>query len=133
MEKDVKLLKVLFPDSKLPEQLKLVRTKLGYLLQFGLAATFVLILITPSCWFCTKICIFFREAFNYISKRKQMGAHVFYFHEEKQLDFISDHIFWVMLMQKRHFSQYRQFMVSLIWRTIWCKFQWTVQMWTEKQ
>ena len=35
MEKYVKLTKVLFPDGKIPE--KLGRTKLGYLLQFGLA------------------------------------------------------------------------------------------------
>ena len=32
MEKYVKLTKVLFPDSKIPEQLELGRTKLGYLL-----------------------------------------------------------------------------------------------------
>ena len=36
MEKYVKLTKVLFPDSKIPEQLEIGRTKLGYLLQFGL-------------------------------------------------------------------------------------------------
>ena len=38
MEKYVKLTKVLFPDIKIPEQLKLGRTKLGYLLQYGLAS-----------------------------------------------------------------------------------------------
>ena len=37
MEKYVKLTKRLFPDSKIPEELELGRTKLGYLLQFGLA------------------------------------------------------------------------------------------------
>ena len=36
IEKYVKLAKVLFPDSEIPEQLELGRTKLGYLLQFGL-------------------------------------------------------------------------------------------------
>ena len=37
MEKCVELTKVLFPDSKIPEQLELGRIKSGYLLQFGLA------------------------------------------------------------------------------------------------
>ena len=37
IEKYVEMTKVLFPDSKIPEQLELERTKLGYLLQFGLA------------------------------------------------------------------------------------------------
>ena len=37
IEKYVKLTKFLFPDSEIPEQLELGRTKLGYLLQFGLA------------------------------------------------------------------------------------------------
>ena len=37
MEKYVKLTKGLFPDSKIPEELELGRTKLGYLLQFALA------------------------------------------------------------------------------------------------
>ena len=37
MEKYVKLTKVLFPHSKIPEQLELGRTELGYLLQFALA------------------------------------------------------------------------------------------------
>ena len=36
MEKYVKLTKALFPDSKIPEQLELGRTKLGYLFQFSL-------------------------------------------------------------------------------------------------
>ena len=38
MEIYVKLTKVLFADSKVPQQLKLGRTKLGYLLQFGLCS-----------------------------------------------------------------------------------------------
>ena len=37
MGKYIKLTKVLFPDSKIPEQLELGRTKLGYVIQFGLA------------------------------------------------------------------------------------------------
>ena len=37
IEKYVEMTKVLSPDSKIPEQLELERTKLGYLLQFGLA------------------------------------------------------------------------------------------------
>ena len=58
-EKHVKLTKVLFPDSKIPEQLELGRTKLSYLLQFGLASHYKLhtCLIISSYWLCTKICI----------------------------------------------------------------------------
>ena len=81
MEKYVKLTKVLFPDKKILEQLEWGRTKLGYLLQFGLVmATFLL--ITSSYWFSTTIVSCFDEAFNHISKRKQKD--VFYFYEEKQ-------------------------------------------------
>ena len=39
MEKYVKLTKVLFPDSKIPKQFELGRTKLGCLLHFGLLHT----------------------------------------------------------------------------------------------
>ena len=60
MEKYVKLTKVLFPDKKILEQLEWGRTKLGYLLQFGLVmATFLL--ITSSYWFSTTICILLRR------------------------------------------------------------------------
>ena len=88
MEKCVKLTKVLFLDSKIPQQLELGRTKLGYLLQFGLAPHYKeqlfssLLLATG---FAPKLCILLRRGiYNYISKRKQMDVHVLYFHEEKQ-------------------------------------------------
>ena len=78
---------MLFPDSKTPEQLELRRTKLGYLLQFGLAPYYKeqlfssLLSVTG---IAPKFVSFFNEAFNHISKWKQMDVHVFYFHEEKQ-------------------------------------------------
>ena len=87
MKKYVKLTKVLFPDSKIPEQLKLGRTKLGYLLQFGLAPYYkeqVFSLLLPVTGFAPKFVYCFDQAFNHISKRKEMDVHVFYFHEEKQ-------------------------------------------------
>ena len=60
MEKYVKLTKVLFPDKKILEQLEWGRTKLVYLLQFGLVmATFLL--ITSSYWFSTTICMLLRR------------------------------------------------------------------------
>ena len=43
MEKYVQLTKVLFTESKIPQQSELGRIKLSHLLQFGLH------------WFCTKI------------------------------------------------------------------------------
>ena len=78
---------MLFPDSKIPEQLELGKTKLGYFLQLGLAPYyeeqlfFSLLSVTG---FAPKFVSCFDEAFNHISKQKQRNAHVFYFHEEKQ-------------------------------------------------
>ena len=80
MERYVKLTKVLFPDSKIPEQLELGRIKLGYLLQFDLAPYYKeqlfssLLSVTG---FAPKFVFCFDEAFNHISKRKQMDVHVF--------------------------------------------------------
>ena len=78
---------MLFPDKKIPEQLELGRTKLGYLLQYGLAPYYKeqlfssLLSVTG---FVPKFVSCFYEAFNHISKWKQMDVLVFYFHEEKQ-------------------------------------------------
>ena len=77
MEKYVKLTKVLFPDSKIPEQLELGRTKLGYLLQFGLASNckeqFFSTLL-PVIGSAPKFVSCFDEAFNHILKWKQMDV-----------------------------------------------------------
>ena len=83
-KKYVTLTKALFPDSKLPEQLELGRTKLGYLLQFGLASYYkeqFFSLLLPVNGFARKF-VCFDEAFNHILKRKEMDVYVFYFHEE---------------------------------------------------
>ena len=133
----MKLTKLLFPASKIPEELELGRTKLGYLLQFGLAPYckeqlfFSLLPVTD---FAPKFVSCFNKAFNHISNWTQINVPVFYLHKEKQQvhgSYIRSH-FWVMLMQKRHFSEYKGFIGNLIWLTIWCKFQWMVQMWIEK-
>ena len=76
---------MLFPDSKLPEQLELGKTKLGYLLQFGLASYCkeqFFSLLLPVNGFARKFVYCFDEAFNHISKRKEMDVHVFYFYED---------------------------------------------------
>ena len=87
MEKYVKLTKMLFPDSKIPEQLELGRTKLGYLFHFGLAPYYkeqLFFSLLPVTGFAPKFVSCFDKAFNHILKQKQMNVHAFYFHEEKQ-------------------------------------------------
>ena len=71
-EKYVKLTKVLFPDSKMPEKLELGRTTLVYFLQFGLASYCkeqLLFSLLPVTDFARKFVPFFDEAFNHILKR----------------------------------------------------------------
>ena len=92
MENYVKLTKVLFPDSKIPEQLELGRTKLGYVLHFGLAPYYneqCFSSLLPVTGFAPKFLSCLDQVFNHISKWKQMDVHVFYFHEEKQQVFRS--------------------------------------------
>ena len=87
MEKYVKLTKVLFPDSKIPEKLELGRTKLGYLLQLDLAPYYkeqLFSSLLPVTGFAPKFVSCFNKAFNHISKQEQMDVHDFYFHEENQ-------------------------------------------------
>ena len=77
----------MFPDSKIPEQLELGRTKLGYLLQFSLAwysKEQLFSSLLPITGFAPKFVSCSVKAFNHISKQKQTDVHVFYFHEEKQ-------------------------------------------------
>ena len=87
MEKYVKPIKMLLPDSKIPEQLGLGRTKLGYLHQFGLAPNYreqLFSSLLPVTGFAPKFVSCFDETFNHISTWKERDVHVFYFHEEKQ-------------------------------------------------
>ena len=82
MEKYVKLTKVLFPKSEIPEQLELGRAKLDYVLQFCLAPYYqeqLFSSLLPVTGFAPKFVSCFDEAFNYISKWKQVDVHVFTF------------------------------------------------------
>ena len=77
----------MFPDSEIPEQLELGRTKLGYLLQFGLVPYYkeqLFSSLLPATSFTLKFVSCFDEAFSHIRNQTQMDVHVFYFHGEKQ-------------------------------------------------
>ena len=77
----------MFPDSEIPEQLELGRTKLGYLLQFGLVPYYkeqLFSSLLPATGFTPKFVSCFDEAFSHIWNQTQMDVHVFYFHGEKQ-------------------------------------------------
>ena len=78
---------MLFPNSKILEQLELERTKLRYLLQFGLVPYCkeqVFSLLLPVTGFTPKFISCFNKAFNQIWRWEQVDVHVFYFHEGKQ-------------------------------------------------
>ena len=86
-EKYVKLTKLLVPASKIPEQLELGRTKLGYLIQFGLAPNYkeqLSFSLLPVTDFAPKFVSCFNKAFNHISNCMQINDLVFYLHEKKQ-------------------------------------------------
>ena len=87
MDRYVKLTKVLFLDSKIPEQLELGRTKLGYLLEFGFSSILqgtTYLLIISSYWFWTKNCILLQRGIQSHLEAETNDVHVFYLHEEKQ-------------------------------------------------
>ena len=87
MEVFVQMSKVYFPDSDIPDTLQLGRTKIGYLVQFGLAPYYraqIFSLLLPEAGFPPKFLSCFDEAFNRISKRKQMDVHVIFFDSNKQ-------------------------------------------------
>ena len=63
--------KVYFPDSDIPDKLQLGWTKIGYLVQFGLAPYYraqIFSLLLPEAGFPPKFVSCFDEAFNRISK-----------------------------------------------------------------
>ena len=75
MEMFVQMSKGYFHDSGIPDKLHLGRIKIGYLVRFGLAAYYraqIFSLLLPEAGFLPKIASCFNEAFNRISKRKQM-------------------------------------------------------------
>ena len=67
--------------------MELKRTKLGYIIQFGLAIYYIKILFSfllPKFGVYPRFVLCFDNAFNRISKRKQMDVHDIYFDEAKQ-------------------------------------------------
>ena len=87
IESFVEFFPILFPDSSIPAQLELKRTKLGYIIQFGLAVYYKKLLFSsllPGVGVKVRFVSCFDEAFNRISKCKQMDVHVIYFYESKQ-------------------------------------------------
>ena len=87
MEMFVQMSKVCFPDSDIPDKLQLGWTKIGYLVQFGLAPYYrvqMFSLLLPEAGFPPKFLSCFDEAFNRISKRKQMDVHLTFFDSNKQ-------------------------------------------------
>ena len=87
MEMFVQMSIVYFPVSDIPDKLQLGRIKIGYLVQFGLAPYYraqIFRLLLPKAGFPPKFVSCFDEAFNRISKRKQMDVHVIFFDSNKQ-------------------------------------------------
>ena len=83
----MKLLPHLVPSSNIPKEIELGRTKLGYVIQFGLSVYYRKMLfgaLLPGFGVRIRFVSCFDEAFTNISKRKQMDVHVFYFDEQKQ-------------------------------------------------
>ena len=83
----VVMFKIMFPDSEIPDQLQLKRTKLKYIIQFGLAVYYRKMLfgsLIPTSGAKPNFVLCFDEAFNRVSKRKQMDVHINYFNEEKE-------------------------------------------------
>ena len=87
MEMFVQMSKVYFPDSDIPDKLQLGRTKIGYLVQFGLVPYYraqIFSLLLPEAGFPPKFVSCFDEAFNRISKRKQTDVHMIFLNNNKQ-------------------------------------------------
>ena len=86
LEELVDLFPILFPDSAIPGQLQLKRTKIGYMITFGLAVHFqkiVMDTLIPDFGARLHFVSCYDEAWNPISKRKQMDLHVIYFDEKE--------------------------------------------------
>ena len=86
MEEFAEMLEIYCPDSTVPKDMKLGRTKIGYLIQFGLAPYYTALIFSsllPKVGTAPRFTSCFDEAFNRISKRKQMDVHIIYFDDEK--------------------------------------------------
>ena len=130
---------MLFPGSKIPEQLELGRTKLSYLLQFGLAPYYKKQLFSsllPVTSFAPKFVSCFDEAITSRSGNKWMFYfYFFYFYEEKQQvvrSYIGSHFLGHANTEER-FQSIQAVYDKLGLTHNLCKFQWTVQMWIGKQ
>ena len=119
---------MMFPDSKIASKLLLARTKLGYIVNYGLAPYFKEELSKSLSQECnslaTKFTSCFEESFNRISNKKQFHVHLIYFDEtesivkrcfigSKYMGAASSAKLWVIL---------RMFMAVWIMSTIWSKY-----------
>ena len=87
MEMFAQMSKVYFPDSDILNKLQLGWTKIGYLVQLDLAPYYraqIFSLLLPEADFPPKFVSCFDEAFNRISKQKQVDVHVIFFDSNKQ-------------------------------------------------
>lgn len=88
MEEMVQLLPRIAPDSDIVQNIQLGRTKLGYIITYGLSVYYknqLLRSLLPPLGAHPKFVSYFDEAMNRITKSKQMDLHVTYFDEKKQL------------------------------------------------
>ena len=73
----------MFPDSEIALKILLGRSKLGYVVNYGLAPYFrgkLFKSLKPECAFVSpKFTSCFDESFNRISNRKQLDVHLIYF------------------------------------------------------
>ena len=86
MEKFATISKVFFSDSQIASRVELGRTKIGYLITFGLAPYYRTQLfrsLLPGTGTAPRFTSCFDEAFSRISKRKQMDVHIIFFDNEK--------------------------------------------------
>ena len=75
VDEDAKTFRRMFPDSQIAQQFKLGRTKLSYVLYFGLAEYFRQLLL-EDLRKCQYFVVAFDESFNTISQRGQMDLHI---------------------------------------------------------
>ena len=77
------LFKTMFPDSQIAAKLEMGRTKLAYLITFGLAPYFTNE-IFKQLDVCSEIVIGFDETLNKVSQRQQMDVSVRFWNENKE-------------------------------------------------
>ena len=86
MEKFATMSKVFFPDSQIASRVELGRTKIGYLITFDLASYYMTQLfrsLLPGTGTVPRFISCFDEAFNRVSKQRQMDVYITFFDEKK--------------------------------------------------